>query len=75
MLEGTVKWFNDEKGFGFIHGESGAKDWFVHHTEIVMEGRRTLVTGQKVTFDPAPDDPKGPKALKVTPGVVPSEAP
>lgn len=71
--KGEVKWFNDEKGDGFVRGEDGGKDWFVHHTAIVMEGRRTLVMGQKVTFEPV-DDPKGPKATNVKPGEVPSEA-
>ena len=72
--QGEVKWFNDEKGFGFIRASDGGKDWFVHHTSIVMEGRRTLVMGQKVTFE-AVEDPKGPKAMNVKPGEVPAETP
>jgi len=50
-MKGTVKWFNDDKGYGFITPEDGGKDAFVHHSEIVMNGRRTLEQGQAVTFE------------------------
>jgi CspA family cold shock protein len=56
---GTVKWFNDAKGFGFITRESGP-DVFVHHTAIVAEGFRSLTEGERVTFDVV----KGPKGLQ-----------
>lgn len=59
MEKGTVKWFNDAKGFGFITREAGA-DVFVHHTAIVSEGFRTLAEGQPVTFDVI----QGPKGLQ-----------
>ena len=58
---GKVKWFNDQKGFGFILGEGG-QDIFVHHTSIVSEGFRTLKEGESVEFDTEP----GPKGLKAT---------
>ncbi len=48
---GTVKWFNDEKGFGFITPDNGDKDCFVHHTGIQGEGFKTLADGQAVEFD------------------------
>ena len=51
MAVGTVKWFNDQKGFGFIAPEDGGKDVFVHHTAIQTEGFRTLAEGQKVEFE------------------------
>lgn len=55
MNNGTVKWFNAEKGFGFISNDNGGEDVFVHFTAIVSEGFRTLEEGQKVTFDMEPD--------------------
>ena len=61
---GTVKWFNDAKGFGFIQTESG--DVFVHHTAIQSEGFRSLAEGQQVEFDLVQGQ-KGPAAEKVTP--------
>ena len=61
---GTVKWFNDAKGFGFITPEGGDKDCFVHHTAIIAEGFRTLVEGDKVEFDIA-QGAKGPAAENV----------
>jgi cold shock protein len=61
---GTVKWFNDTKGFGFITPEDGKKDCFVHYSSIVGTGRRTLVEGDKVTFD-IEQTPKGPAATNV----------
>ena len=50
MVNGTVKWFNSEKGFGFIQTEEGT-DVFVHFSAIIADGRRNLVEGQRVTFD------------------------
>jgi CspA family cold shock protein len=61
---GTVKWFNDSKGFGFITPENGTKDCFVHHTAIQATGFRTLSEGDVVEFDIL-DEPKGPKAQNV----------
>jgi CspA family cold shock protein len=61
---GTVKWFNDEKGFGFITRDDGEKDVFCHHTAIKSEGFRTLSEGQKVEFDVV-DGKKGPAADNV----------
>ena len=51
MSEGTVKWFNDAKGFGFIVPQEGGEDVFVHHSNIVGTGFKTLAEGQAVTFD------------------------
>ncbi len=65
MAEGTVKWFNDTKGFGFIKADEG-QDVFVHHTEIVQDGYRSLKEGQRVQFEMA-QGPKGPKATQVKP--------
>ncbi|HEX6694496.1 MAG TPA: cold-shock protein [Longimicrobiales bacterium] len=61
---GTVKWFNDTKGFGFITPESGSKDCFVHHSAIQGDGFKSLAEGDKVEFDVV-DEPKGPKAQNV----------
>ncbi len=63
-MTGTVKWFNDTKGFGFITPEGGDKDCFVHHTAIVAEGFRTLSEGDKVEFD-ITQGAKGPTAENV----------
>jgi len=63
MLEGTVKWFNEKKGFGFI--ESEHKDYFVYFKEIKMDGYKKLAEGQKVSFEAALSD-KGPLAKNVT---------
>jgi CspA family cold shock protein len=60
MATGTVKWFNDAKGFGFITQDGGGEDVFCHHTAIQSEGFRTLAEGQKVEFDVA----RGPKGLQ-----------
>src|SRR5690606_32485899 len=62
---GTVKWFNDAKGFGFITPEGGDKDCFVHHSAITMEGFRTLAEGDRVEFDIV-QGAKGPAAENVT---------
>ena len=66
MATGTVKWFNEKKGFGFIAPDDGGEDLFVHHTSIVMEGYRSLYEGQKVDFE-ATQGPKGPQATNVQP--------
>ena len=65
MPTGTVKWFNADKGFGFITPEDGGQDLFVHHSGIEGDGYRSLDEGQKVTFETASGD-KGPKAVNVT---------
>ena len=62
---GTVKWFNETKGFGFITPEDGSKDCFVHHTAIQGNGFKTLKEGDRVEFDMV-EEPKGPKAQQVT---------
>jgi CspA family cold shock protein len=64
MATGKVKWFNDQKGFGFIASDSNGKDIFVHHTVIEAEGFRTLQDGETVEYE-AEDGPKGMKATKV----------
>ena len=61
--EGKVKWFNDQKGFGFIE-QDGGKDLFVHHTSITGEGFKTLSEGQRVSFE-VEETSKGPKAKNV----------
>ena len=63
MAEGTVKWFNDSKGFGFISREGG-DDIFVHHSSIQGSGFKTLAEGDKVSFDIEQGE-KGPKAVNV----------
>ncbi len=64
MATGTVKWFNGTKGYGFITPEEGGKDLFVHHTNIVGEGFKTLSEGAKVEFEPRAGA-KGPEATNV----------
>ena len=64
MATGTVKWFSDEKGFGFITPDEGSKDLFVHHSAILGDGYKTLAEGAKVSFDEEPGD-KVPKAANV----------
>jgi CspA family cold shock protein len=66
MTQGTVKWFNSEKGFGFIAPDDGAKDVFVHHSEIQSSGFRSLEENQRVQFE-ITQGPKGPQAVQVTP--------
>jgi CspA family cold shock protein len=63
MSKGTVKWFNDAKGYGFI-AQDGGDDIFVHHSAIQADGFKTLEEGARVTFD-AVDGPKGPAAANV----------
>ena len=65
MPTGTVKWFSDDKGFGFITPDDGEKDLFVHHTGINGEGYRSLQEGAKVSYD-AEEGDKGPKAVNVS---------
>jgi len=65
MINGTVKWFNESKGFGFITPEDGGKDVFVHFSAIVGDGFRTLAEGQQVSFE-VENGPKGPQAARVT---------
>lgn len=64
MITGTVKWFDESKGFGFISPEDGSKDVFVHHSAINGSGFKTLAEGQKVTFE-VQQGPKGPAAANV----------
>jgi cold shock protein len=66
MARGSVKWFNDQKGFGFISLEDGSKDVFVHHTAIQGSGFKSLSEGQAVEFDIV-DGQKGPAASNVRP--------
>jgi len=65
-MQGTVKWFSDEKGYGFITPDDGGKDLFVHHSEVKMEGFRKLAEGQAVSFDVG-QGKKGPCATNVVP--------
>ncbi len=63
MLKGTVKWFNDDKGFGFISAEDG-NDYFAHFSQINKEGFKTLQEGEEVTFEITQGD-KGPQAANI----------
>ncbi len=65
MATGTVKWFNESKGFGFISPSDGSTDVFVHFSAIASEGFRTLAEGQQVSFN-VENGPKGPQAVNVT---------
>ncbi|MFH1618500.1 MAG: cold-shock protein [bacterium] len=64
MPKGKVKWFNDQKGYGFITPEDGSKDLFVHHSSIEGEGFKTLSEGADVEYETQESD-KGPKAVNV----------
>ena len=64
MATGTVKWFNDTKGYGFITPDEGGKDLFVHHSQIVGTGFKSLAEGAKVEFE-AREGQKGPEASNV----------
>ena len=63
-ITGTVKWFNDSKGFGFVTRDDGEKDVFVHHSDVQGEGFKTLAEGEKVEFDVVQGE-KGPRAENV----------
>jgi CspA family cold shock protein len=66
MASGTVKWFNDSKGYGFITPDEGSKDLFVHHSGIAGDGFKTLAEGARVEFE-AREGAKGPEATNVVP--------
>ena len=65
MAQGTVKWFNDEKGYGFISPDEGGEDVFVHHSGIAGNGFKSLDEGAKVSYE-TESGPKGPSAANVT---------
>ena len=69
MATGTVKWFNDSKGFGFISPEDGSADVFVHFSAVQGDGFRSLAEGQAVSYE-VEDGPKGPQATQVNPQYV-----
>jgi CspA family cold shock protein len=66
MQQGTVKWFNETRGFGFISPDDGSRDVFVHFSSIQKEGFKTLDEGQKVEYESS-EGPKGPQATKTIP--------
>ncbi len=66
MATGTVKWFNDQKGYGFIAPDEGGKDLFIHHSNIAGTGFKTLAEGAKVEFE-VREGSKGPEAVNVVP--------
>jgi CspA family cold shock protein len=66
MPTGTVKWFNEEKGFGFVTPDEAGKDLFVHHSGIVGDGFKSLAEGAKVSYE-AEEGDKGPRAVNVQP--------
>ena len=65
-VTGSVKWFNETKGFGFLSQDNGGQDVFVHFNAIVADGFKTLTEGQKVSFN-VEEGKKGPQATEVTP--------
>lgn len=65
MLTGTVKWFSDDKGFGFITPDEGNRDLFVHYSGVIADGYRSLPEGARVEYEEEQGD-KGPKAVNVT---------
>jgi cold shock protein len=65
MATGTVKWFSDEKGYGFIAPDEEGEDVFVHQSDLAGDGYRSLKEGAEVSFDARAED-KGPKAVNVT---------
>ena len=66
MPQGTVKWFNDTKGYGFITPDDGSPDVFAHYSDIQAEGFKTLTEGQKIEFE-LMSSPKGPRASNIRP--------
>jgi cold shock protein len=66
VATGTVKWFNDAKGYGFIAPEDGGKDLFVHHSNIAGDGFKSLTEGAKVEYE-SREGQKGPEAINVVP--------
>jgi CspA family cold shock protein len=66
MATGTVKWFNDAKGYGFITPDEGTKDLFVHFSNIASEGFKSLTEGARVEYEPR-EGQKGPEATNVVP--------
>ncbi len=66
MAQGTVKWFSDEKGYGFITPDEGSKDLFVHFSNIAGSGFKTLTEGARVQYEPR-EGAKGPEATEVVP--------
>ena len=66
MATGTVKWFSDDKGYGFVTPDDPGKDLFVHHSAIAGDGFKSLAEGAKVSYEPEAD-PKGPRAVNVRP--------
>src|SRR4026207_2277314 len=74
MANGTVKWFNDSKGYGFITPDEGSKDLFVHHSQIAGEGFKSLAEGARVSFEER-EGAKGPEATNVVASAAQSQAP
>ena len=66
MAQGTVKWFNDQKGFGFVTPDDGSADVFAHHSAIQGDGYKSLTEGQKVEFETEQGE-KGPRAANIRP--------